>query len=90
MTQVPSAPTANHFVTAHSITFVIIHGNGRIVRWFIEAWPPGARVKLCVGFKKFLLAAGAVVCAFFVVIPVLTGKSPFGPFFSQYMILSGC
>jgi hypothetical protein len=57
MTQVASASAANHFVTVHSITLVIIHGNGRIVRGFVEAGPSGTGIEFCIRFKKFLLAA---------------------------------
>ena len=80
------AAAAGNFGALHTIAVIGRINNAALCNGFKKAGPAAAAVKLSVAFKKRVTAYSAKIGAGIKRVPVLTGKSPFGTFFTGNII----
>lgn len=87
MAQMGIALAAEYLCPEHGEAVIGLGVDVCLVRRGVEARPAGPGVELGVRGEEFASAAYAKVLAFFVVVPILSGKRPLGTLLSRHPVL---
>lgn len=89
MPQVATTLFARHFHASHAESIVFVLFDFAFFNFFVERWPPAARVEFASGREKHFATPRAKVFTFVGGVCVLTGECSFRSFLSKDVILLG-